>query len=79
MPEVSRTVLQSSEPAERKEEPTEKKREKIILPLFGNVVTIQSMLKKASTISRIFIVLYLLDSATIIKADEFKTKWSIVQ
>lgn len=46
MPEVSHTVLRSSEPAERKGHTEEKKREKIILPLLGNLVNIQSMLKK---------------------------------
>lgn len=72
MPGVSHTVLQSSEPAEREEEPTgKKKRQKITLSLFGNLVNIKSMLKKASSTSRIFRVLYLLDSATINKEDEF--------
>lgn len=71
MPEVSRTVLRSSEPAERKGHTEEKKREKIILTLLGNLVNIQSMLKKASSISRLFIVLYLLDSAAINKAGDF--------
>lgn len=72
MPEVSRTVLQSSEPAQRKEGPTEKKKkEKIILPLFGNLVNIQSMFKKHCSTSRLFRVLYLLGSANINKGDEF--------
>lgn len=77
MLEVYRTVPQWIEPAEIKAEPTKKnKREKINLPQFGKLVGIENTLKKDRSTSRIFRILYLLDSATINTADRecFKTR-----